>query len=153
MTATIDRSHPMLARRDAAQAVLDAFRDQPFQYGRRDCVRMVAAHLRLLGYKVKLPAAGSYRSHRSALKALQARGFATVGDALDGIGLIRKAPAGMIVGDIVQLPAEHELGGLAIALGNGRIVGFHQDVVGASVLQPLDTIIAAWDGRPAWQNS
>ena len=34
---------PLLARRDAAQAALDAFLGQPFAWGQADCVRLMQA--------------------------------------------------------------------------------------------------------------
>ena len=141
---------PMTARADAAQKTLDRFKDKPLRYGVRDCVRMVAIHLRALGYKVRLPASGSYRSPRSGLKALRARGYDSLPAALDGIGLQRIPPAAAIVGDVLQLPGEGEIGALAVALGNGRAVAYHQDTIGAVVVQPLE-VIAAWRAKPAWQ--
>ncbi|MBP8234455.1 MAG: hypothetical protein KAY22_19350 [Rhizorhabdus sp.] len=135
-------------RRLAAQATLDEFRDKPFKFGERDCVRMAAAHLRRLGYRVKLPAKGSYRTVRSARKALADRGFANICAAVDAHGLERIAPAAAVVGDIIAIPGEHDFGGaLLVALGNGRCVGYHQDLVGAGVLQPIE-YITAWRATP-----
>lgn len=111
--------------------------------GTADCVRMAASHLRLLGYKVKLPASGSYRTVNSAMKALAARGFGSVEDALDAMGLERIAPAEAIVGDLIMMPGVDKLGGLGIALGNGRVVAYHEEANGAAVLQPIE-YIAAW---------
>lgn len=131
----------------AAQATLDQFAGRPFRWGRADCARLVAAHLRRLGYRVQLPAAGSYASPRSAIKALAARGFASLGEALDALGLERIAPAAALPGDVVELPSIDRLGSLAIVLTNGRVVGFHQHAVGAAVLQPREWV-AAWRARP-----
>ncbi len=133
----------MLQRRDAAQATLDQFKDRPFKFGQRDCARMTAAHLRRLGYQVKLPAAGSYASARSALKMLRSRGFATIADALDAMGLERITPAAALVGDIVQGDAGDPIGALGIVLGNGRLVGYHEHAAGAVVLQQRE-LAAAW---------
>ena len=136
-------------RRDAAQWTLDTFRRRKFKLGTNDCVRMTAAHLRQLGHKVKLPPAGSYASPASALKRLRERGYDTLAAALEAHGLKPIPPAAAIVGDVLRLPwLEEETGGeplcgLAVALGNGRVVGFHQDLRGADVLQPLK-ILAAW---------
>lgn len=142
----------MVARAAAAQKTLDKFKDEPLRYGVRDCVRMAATHLRLLGYKVRLPSSGSYRSPRSGLKALKARGFASLADALDGIGLPRIAPAAAIVGDIIQMPGDQDIGALAIAMGNGRALAYHEEAVGAVVVEPLE-VIAAWRADPVWQKS
>lgn len=134
---------PLVRRRDAAQATLDRFKDRPLKLGRDDCVRMIAFHLRKLGYSVKLPPSGAYGTIRGALKELKARGFDNLGAAIDALGLERIAPASAIVGDILMLPSADGLGALHIALGNGRTVAYHEDLIGAGVLQPLE-FIAAW---------
>ena len=138
---------PMVLRAEAAQKTLDQFKDRPLVYGTRDCVRMAAAHLRRMGHSVKLPAAGSYRSPRSGMKALKERGFDTLAGALDGLGFARIAPAAALVGDIIQMPGNAEIGALAIAMGNGRALSYHEDVVGAVIVQPLETL-AAWRVEP-----
>ena len=116
--------------------------------GSADCVRMTAAHLRLLGYQVKLPPSGSYRTVASAMKALRAAGHETIGDALDAMGLERIAPARAIVGDVILMPAAHDLGALVVCMGNGRVAGWHDDhAVGVVVMQPLE-MVAAWRADP-----
>lgn len=130
-------------RATAAQATLDRFKGRPLRLGVNDCVRMAAFHLRKLGYAVKLPPSGSYRTVKSALRALEARGYPDLATALDDLGLERIAPASAMVGDILMMPAEHPLGALAIALGNGRVVGYHEDAIGAAVLQP-NQWVGAW---------
>lgn len=142
----IDQPH-MVRRVDAAQATLEQFRDKPFRLGQHDCVRLVAAHLRRLGYQVRLPSKGSYATPRSALKALRDRGFETVADAIDSMGLERIPVATALVGDIVCGAAEDPLGALGVMLGNGRIVGYHEDLPGASVLQ-VRHMAAAWRAQP-----
>ena len=135
---------PMVRRRDAAQAALDRWSARPMRLGPSGCVRMVAAHLRKLGTKVRLPPSGSYRTVPGAMKALKAAGHASLAEALDAHGLERIAPAAAIVGDILMLPGVDRLGALTIALGNGRVVGWHEDVPGgATVLQPVD-YVTAW---------
>lgn len=142
-TAAVELQHEMVRRVAAAQATLQQFRDKPFKFGDRDCVRMVAAHLRRLGHRVKLPAKGSYASARSALKVLRDRGHDTLADALDAMGLERIPPANALVGDIVQGDSGDALGALGVVLGNGRIVGFHEHAAGATVLQ-IEKMAAAW---------
>lgn len=135
---------PLVIRAQAAQAALDKWSKRPMRLGTSDCVRMAAAHLRKLGRKVVLPPSGSYRTVPGAMKALKVRGFETLADALDGQGLERIAPAAAIVGDILMLPGVDRLGALVVALGNGRVVGWHEDVAaGATVLQPVE-YVAAW---------
>lgn len=127
----------------AAQSTLDRFKDRPFRFSRNDCARLVAYHLRKLGHQVKLPASGSYASARSAARELEARGFASLREAIDSFGFERIAPAAVIAGDIVALPGEGVLGALTVSLGGGRVIGYHQDATGAVVMQPVE-YEAAW---------
>lgn len=131
----------------AAQATLEAFRGKPFRWGRCDCSRIAAAHLRRMGHQVRLPAAGSYGSARGALKALRERGHETLAEALDAMGLERIAPAAALVGDLVTGAADEALGALGVMLGNGRMLGFHEHAAGAAVLQKV-ALSAAWRVPP-----
>ncbi|MGI4880961.1 MAG: DUF6950 family protein [Janthinobacterium lividum] len=133
----------MVRRVAAAQATLDRFKDVPFELGVADCARLVTFHLKAMGVTTKLAKAGSYRTALGAMRALRRLGFADLPAALDGHGLLRVPPAGAWVGDIVALPAEDSFGALCIALGNGRVGGFHQDTLGACVMQP-NAFVAAW---------
>ena len=140
--------HALVRRRDAAQKTLDTWSTRPMRLGEADCVRMVAAHLRLLGHRVKLPPKGSYRTVNSAMKALRAAGYETISAALDAMGLERITPAATIVGDIILMPAEHELGALVVAMGNGRAAGWHDDVPGGAVVMQPVMMISAWRADP-----
>ena len=133
----------MVRRVAAAQATLDRFKARPFRFGTNDCARMAAFHLKKLGVPVRLAKAGSYRSTLGATRALRALGYSNLAAALDGHGLTRIAPAAAIVGDIVELPGEPPFGALAVAMGNGRALAYHQDADGAVVVQPTD-YVAAW---------
>lgn len=137
----------MVRRVAAAQTTLAEFAGKPFQWGRSDCARLAAAHLRRMGYKVRLPAAGSYASARSASKALQDRGFASMADAIDAVGLTRIAPAEAVAGDIVMGASGDVFGALGIKLSNGRLLGYHEHAVGAAVLQEVGLEIA-WRVTP-----
>lgn len=140
--------HPLIRRRDAAQTTLDTWSTRPMKLGSADCVRMIASHLRLLGHTVKLPPQGSYRTVNSAMKRLRIAGHDTLADALDAMGLERITPAATIVGDIILMPAEHELGALVVVMGNGRVAGWHDDHAGGVVvMQPLQ-MVAAWRADP-----
>lgn len=127
----------------AAQATLDRFKDHPFAFGKNDCARLVAFHLRKLGYRPSLAKAGSYKTALSARAALKRAGYESLADALDGLGLPRIPPAAAVVGDVLQIPAVDAFGALAVAMGNGRVLGYHQDTVSAVVMQPL-AFEAAW---------
>lgn len=140
-------SDVMVRRVAAAQATLDEFVGKPFRWGHSDCARLVAAHLRRMGYKVRVPAAGSYASPRSALKALRARGHETMAAAIDAVGLDRIAPAEAVAGDIVQGASGDAFGALGVKLSNGRLLGYHEHAAGAAVLQEVSLEIA-WRVSP-----
>lgn len=139
--------HPGVRRIEVTQATVDRFRDMPFKWGTRDCARMVAHHLRHLGYKVRLPPSGSYASRRSAIKAMRAAGYDSLATALDQLGLARIAPAAALPGDIIELPGDTDLGALTIAVGNKRLFGYHAAADGATIMQPLE-YVAAWRAEP-----
>ena len=134
----------MIRRQQAAQAAVDRFKGQPWELGQNDCVRMAAFVLRKMGHRPQLGKAGSYKTGAGSLLALKRAGYRTLAEALDGMGLARVPPAAARVADIVMIPGEPPLdGALTIAVGNGRVLGYHQDLVGADILQPVE-YIAAW---------
>lgn len=142
--------HPLTLRVAAAQASLDQWRNKRWRMGEADCVRMTASHLRRMGYPVRLPPKGSYRTARAALEQLEARGFSSLGQAMDAMGFERIAPASAIAGDVVEIAGDdsEDLSALVVALGNGRVVGWHPDAPGATVLQPISHMITAWRIEP-----
>lgn len=147
--------HSLILRARAAQATLDEWKTRAFRLGEADCARLAASHLRRLGHRIKLPAARSYRTVKSAEAALDKLGLATMVDALDALGFERIAPACALVGDIIQMPSDPDravvssrLASLTVAMGNGRVLGWHPDApAGAVVMQPLQ-MVAAWRCEP-----
>jgi hypothetical protein len=134
----------LLRRQQAAQAAVDRFKGQPLAYGKNDCVRLAAFVLRKMGHRPQLAKAGSYSTALGAARALQRTGFDDLAAAVDALRLPRIAPAAAWVADLVLLPAEGPFGGaLSVAVGNGRVLGYHEDVDGADILQPVH-YLAAW---------
>lgn len=134
----------MIARRDAAQATLDHFAGQPFQWGRFDCAKMVAFHLRKMGHRIGISKAGPYSNALGAKRALSRLDWSGLSQPLDA-RFERIAPAAAIVGDILQMPSEGWIEALAVVLGNGRALAYHQHEVAAVVVQPVvSEIIAVW---------
>ena len=139
---------PLERRVAAAQQLLDEWKGRPFSWKNGGhCARMVADHLRRMGYTPPLAKAGPIVSALSAKRALVRLKVATLADAIDLVGLPRIAPAAALVGDIIELPGEGELGCMTVALGNGRTLGFHQEATGAVVLQPVQ-YVSAWRVEP-----
>ncbi len=134
----------MLRRQQAAQATVDRFRGVPFAYGKNDCARLAAFALRKMGHKPGLAKAGSYSSALSAARALKRLGHADLPSALDALGLLSIPPIAVLPADLVMLPGVGAFGGaIAMAVGNGRVLGYHEDLDGADILQPVE-FVGAW---------
>lgn len=132
-------------RRNAAQATLDHFRDRPFAWGRYDCAKMLAFHLRQYGRRIHLLAkAGSYSSAIGAKAALRRLGVESLPELLD-LHLTRIPPAAAVIGDIVSGEGDDPLGTVGIVLGNGAILGYSEDAPGAGPLRShAKHLDAAW---------
>lgn len=133
----------LVARRSAAQATVDRFKGRVFSYGKDDCVRLAAFVLRKRGHRPQLGKAGSYSSLLGAKRALKRAGYETLAEALDAMGLPRIPPASVLPGDIVMVPADAFDGGFGVAVGNGRVIGWHEDLETADICHPL-VFVAAW---------
>lgn len=141
--------NPLQLRQAAAQATLARFDGRRLAWGRDDCARLAAFHLKRLGHKVSLAKAGSYSSLTGAVRAVKRAGYESLAAAVDDHGLARIAPARVLVGDLIGLQADSDEGegwvALMVALGNGRALGFLEGRCG--VVQPRDIAIA-WRASP-----
>jgi hypothetical protein len=138
------RAHEAERRQRATQATLDTFKGKLFQFGRHDCAQLIKSHVRRMGRPVKGWArAGSYVSLAGGVKQLKKIGFDNLIDAMDA-SFERIPPAAARIGDVVAMPGVEGPGALTVALGNGRVLGWVEDVAGAVVLQPLSYDGAAW---------
>lgn len=139
---------PMIRRRDATIATIARFQGQPFSWGRFDCARLAAFQARQLGWAVRIAKAGSYASALGAKRALARLGVSNLSELIDAHAIPRIAPAAALLGDLIEIPADDEepgegFGALTVALGMGRVLGWHPEVDGAAVLHPL-VLTAAW---------
>lgn len=133
-----------IARAAAGTAVKKRFLHQPFLLGTNDCVRLAACVLRHRGRPAGLAKAGSYKTVLGAKRALTKLGYETLAEAVDALGLVRIPPRAALAADLVMIPGEGPFGGaLTMAAGNGRVLGWHQDLDGADFLQPVE-YVAAW---------
>ena len=133
----------MERRHAAIEATMARYRDRPFEWGKVDCARVAAFHLKQLGFKILISKAGAYRSAATAQSALKRMGYVTLAEMADGIGLTPIAWSRMKLGDIAEVPSEHSIGSLLLYAGNGNCFGFHQDHPGLVTLQPTQ-ILRAW---------
>jgi hypothetical protein len=133
----------------AAQATLKAYKDQPFKFGTADCFQMVRTHAVRMECAVReWGQVGPYHSVLGGQRRLAKAGHANLIAAMDA-HFARIAPAAALPGDVVALPGQEGPGALTVALGNGRVLGWHEDAPGACVMQPKtyhtdDKGLAAW---------
>ena len=134
----------LVRRVEIAQATFDRFKDRAFDWGSADCVQAAAWHLRAMGHTVLLSKGGRYRTAIGAARALRRAGYDSLSAALDAMHFERIAPAAAWTGDLLALPGHDErIEAIGVALGNGRIGGWHPDALGYAALQP-ETYLAAW---------
>lgn len=129
----------LLERMRATQKTVDRFKGKVMQWGRYDCAQLVIAHTRHAGRKIKLP---PYEDRLGAARALKQMGFATLAEGMDAL-FTRIDPARAIMGDFVEMPGGEGFSALTVVVGNGRVLGFHEDIPHADILQPL-LISGAW---------
>lgn len=119
----------LVSRIAAAQATIDRFLDQEFQWGANDCAHLAAFAVRSLGHADPLASVPSYATRRNALKAMRKAGITSFADQLAKLGFEPIPPAFALPGDIVGIPAEEDdeaKGWLAlgVAIGQDRVLGF-----------------------------
>lgn len=128
-------------RRDATAKTLEAFAGKDFAFGQCDCGLMVIAHLKAMGWNIKT--GGAWKTALGLKRFLRRHG-GTGSACIDGWGVPRIPPAAAVIGDIVEMEGETEFGSFGVAVGNGRVLAFHQDVIGAAIIQPVSPPLAAW---------
>ncbi len=144
-------NNPMVLRVEIAQQALEHFHGKPLEWGRTDCARLAAYVLKPLGYKPGLSRFGDYKTELGARRAVRRQGMTDTPDWLDTIhGLVRIPPAAALPADIVGMPGAGGWTSLTVALGNGRLLGFHPDagVGSCTVVEPLAAPIACWRAAP-----
>lgn len=121
------------------------FAGRPFAWGKVDCAKVAAWHLRQMGHRsIGIAKAGSYQTALSAKRALNRWGVSSLADALDKAGLPRIAPAAALIGDIVRLPGTEAFDALGIVAGNSALLAFHEDSDTIEVIRSLVVPDVAW---------
>jgi hypothetical protein len=123
----------MIKRVMATQETVDAFKGRKFTNGSADCVQLVLGHARHMGRKIEAP---RYGSAKTAAGALRQMGFNTLAQAMDK-HFRRIEKHQILAGDIVEMPGDNGFSSLSIAVGNGRVLGFHESIPHCDVLQPV----------------
>lgn len=141
----------LVSRIAAAQATIDRFLDQEFQWGTNDCAHLAAFVIRALGHADPLANIDSYGTRRNAIKAMRRAGVSSFAAHLASLGFDPIPPAMALPGDIIGFPAleEDEAKGwvsLGVAIGQDRVLGF---VNGSCSWAPTRVCSHAWRVPPA----
>lgn len=134
-------TNPMIRRIAAVDATIARFNGKPLKYGKDDCARMASFCLRKLGVRTPILKAGTYSSAVGAARAMKRMGVKDLIEGVDLLGLPRIAPATALPGDIVALEGPYGAA-LTVAIGNGRVLGFYEEVSACAVLQPKEFLVA-----------
>jgi hypothetical protein len=134
----------LIERMEATQKTVDMFRCKDFAPGKFDCVQMWLAQRRHAGLKkIRIPPYGDWES---AAKSMRAMGVSSLSEGLDKYHP-RIDPHNVLMGDFIEGPGSNGFSALMLVVGNGRVLGFHEDISFAEILQPL-MISAAWTLEP-----
>lgn len=142
--------HPSIIRGQAADACVDRFQDRALSWGKVDCAQIVLHNLRKLGISTAAWKGLDYSSEIGAAKAMRARGFKGLCDAMDGLGEpFRIPPAMAAAGDVIGVRTEGDLWdcGLVVRVSPQHVLGLHDGFVRAMELD-LAYAVAAWRCNP-----
>jgi hypothetical protein len=134
---------PLERRHAAIEATMARYRGRAFEWGKVDCAKVVAFHLKAMGHKIAISKAGKYCNALGASRAIRRMGYKTLAEMADGIGLVQIPHAYMILGDIAEVEGDTAIGALSIYAGNGNVFCFHEDLPGLVTFKP-NTILRAW---------
>lgn len=123
----------LIKRVEATQKTVDTFKGRQFAPGKADCIQLVLAHARHMGKRISIPRYGDWES---AAKTLRTLGFRTLAQALDH-HFTRIDNHDVLAGDIVEMPGGNGFSGVTVAVGNGRVLGFHEQIPHCDILQPV----------------
>lgn len=151
-----------LRRFDAVTATKTRFLDQPLDWGRCDCLKLVGFCLGLIRDEKPLKGV-SYTSRTGALRAMRKARYASLAEAVDGYGLERITPASALPGDIIGLPTDDEAEAfgdyaLGVLIAADQVLAFAETPAGDRVatIGPLGlalSMLPDLTGRPviAWR--
>lgn len=128
-------------RAAATSATFARFNGEPLVLGKTDCARMVAFHLKQLGFDpALLPHSGTYSTEVGARRALRRLGVESLSEIMDR-HFPRIAPAEALVGDISCVRAADLGDAMQVTLHRNTVLGFLDGVCGELVNQEY---VACW---------
>lgn len=127
----------------AVEACIKRFRDKPYAPGKRDDVLMAAHLLHHLGIAVPVLKGCEWKCEASGLRLLKRKGFDSLHDAVDTLGLERIGWASARLGDLIALPSTCGVGALAVQTGNGTMLTYREGRDGAALVR-IKQALFAW---------
>lgn len=142
---------PSTRRMRAAEACRLRFQGKAYKPGTRDCPLMALHALRKVGVPVPWAKGLKWKTEAEGLRVLKDLGFKSLIEAVDSLGLPRVPPAMALAADLVALPTSHQLGALAVCMGNGNLLAFTDHTGNAEVLTGVTTFVTDDLGPCAWR--
>lgn len=133
-------------RERITKACMDRFNGKPMLPGRRDCATLASHALHKAGRKADLLTGSKHTTWAGAVKYLRKKGFKSLVELMDGMGLDAIPAASAWPGDIVALPSQPGDGfecSLTVALDNGRVLGFNAETGLCEPVVPF-AFVKAW---------
>lgn len=138
-------------RQRAADACRVRFHEKPYKPGTRDCPLLALHDLRHVGVMVPWAKGLKWKTEAEGLRVLKSLGFRNLIDAVDSLGLPRIAPAAALAADLIALPTSHQLGALAVCMGNGNLLAFTDQSPNAEMLTGVTDFAKDELGYCAWR--
>lgn len=142
---------PTTRRQRAAEACRQRFHEKPYKPGTRDCPLLALHALRKVGVAVPWAKGLKWKTEAEGLRELKALGFKSLIEAVDSLGLPRIPPAMALAADLIALPTTHQLGALAVAMGNGNLLAFTDQSPNAEILTGVTDFVNDELGPCAWR--
>lgn len=124
-----------LERRAAATtATFERFNGQPLVLGKTDCARMIAFHLKQMGFRPSLLKGGSYSTEVGARRALMRLGVSSLSETMDRHFPRWDSAAQARLGDICCVAGDGGMGdAMQVKLHRDRVLGFLDGACGELV--------------------
>lgn len=121
--------NPLELKAAATSKTFEKFNGHPLVLGKYDCARMVAFHLKQLGYKFSLLKGGSYSNEVGARLALKKLGVSSLSEIMDMHFPRYDAPSEAMTGDVMCVEGDGDTGdAMQVVLHRGNALGFHSGV-------------------------
>ena len=132
-----------MGRSEAVQACIQRFAGKAYAPGKRDDVLMAAHLLHHLGIAVPTLKGCEWKCEASGLRLLKRKGFDSLHDAVDDLGLQRIGWGSARLGDLIALPSTCGVGALAVHTGNGTMLSYREGRDGAGIIR-ISHALFAW---------